>query len=61
MSSEIQTTGGLVRQIRELILAARKTAAQTVVCLTYRDRLLKKCQMPSGKFAVKQKSQTLSD
>jgi hypothetical protein len=30
MSSEIQTIRALVRQIRELILAARKAAAQTV-------------------------------
>ena len=30
MSSEIKTTSALVRQIRDLILAARKTAAQTV-------------------------------
>jgi predicted nuclease of restriction endonuclease-like (RecB) superfamily len=107
-----------LRQVRELILAARKTAAQTVdriqvvTCfeigrriveheqqgahraeygkallkelaasltdefgrgfsrsnlqsmrkfyLTYRDRLPEKCQMPSGKLAPKQKSQTPS-
>lgn len=119
MSSEIQTISALVKQIRELILAARKAAAQAVdriqvaTCfeigrriveheqqgahraeygkallielaaslkyefgrgfsrsnlqsmrkfyLTYRDRLPEKCQMPSGKLAPKQKSQTLSD
>lgn len=118
MDVEIKTPNALLKQIRELILSARKAAARTVdsiqvitnfeigrriveheqkgahraeygkalikaisasltdefgrgfsrsnlqsmrkFYLAYRDRLPEKCQMPSGKLAPKQKSQTLS-
>ena len=49
MSSEIQTASALsnLRNMGKFYL-------------TYRDRLPEKCQMPSGKLAPKQKTQTPS-
>jgi hypothetical protein len=49
MSSEIQTVSALsnLQNMRKF-------------CLTYRDRLPEKCQIPSGKLVPKQKTRTPS-